>query len=145
MSYQGFDASLYLEHYGVKGMKWGVRKRIQDYRRDRNARLNRRNENYNRTKRSNDELWYGKKGVERINRRMNKGRTYKSAKRRETALQVGMGLASGALLFYGTSKIADGGIQKMIKSARTRKAATKALRIGAGVVINLKKNQYKVY
>lgn len=25
--YYGFDASSYLEHYGVKGMKWGVRKR----------------------------------------------------------------------------------------------------------------------
>lgn len=25
-SYQGFDASSYIEHYGVLGMKWGVRK-----------------------------------------------------------------------------------------------------------------------
>lgn len=26
MYYDGFDASLYLEHYGVKGMKWGIKK-----------------------------------------------------------------------------------------------------------------------
>lgn len=26
MTYESFDASLYLEHYGVLGMKWGVRK-----------------------------------------------------------------------------------------------------------------------
>lgn len=29
MRYYGFDASSYLEHYGVKGMKWGIRKEYE--------------------------------------------------------------------------------------------------------------------
>lgn len=30
MTYQGYDPSEYLEHYGVKGMRWGIRRSRKD-------------------------------------------------------------------------------------------------------------------
>lgn len=56
----------YLEHFGVKGMKWGVRKKQKEP----------RNKNYTSYNRRNDSFKYGDRGVKRINRSMNKGKTY---------------------------------------------------------------------
>lgn len=62
-----------LYHFGIKGMKWGVRKK-----RDKpsKAQLNKLNADYTSRQRIKDRASYGKKGVERINRRMNKGRSH---------------------------------------------------------------------
>ena len=72
-------------HYGVKGMKWGVRK--SEYksmsRKDRRKLRKRKNEGYDDHQRELDKLRLGGKSVRRINKRMNKGATYKQAKRRE--------------------------------------------------------------
>lgn len=59
-----------LYHFGIKGMKWGVRKK-----RDKpsKAQLNKPNADYTSRQRITDRASYGKKGVKRINRRMNKG------------------------------------------------------------------------
>lgn len=72
-------------HYGVKGMKWGVRK--SEYksmsRKDRRNLRKRKNEGYSDHQRELDKLRLGGKSVKRINKRMNKGATYKQARRRE--------------------------------------------------------------
>ena len=74
-----------ISHYGVKGMKWGVRK--SEYkamsRKDRRKLRKRKNEGYDDHQRDLDKLRLGGKSVKRINKRMNKGATYKQAKRRE--------------------------------------------------------------
>ena len=57
----------YLEHYGVKGMKWGRRK----------------NENYSSDQRARDSQIYGNRGVKRINKNMNKGESVSTARSRE--------------------------------------------------------------
>ena len=57
-----------LYHHGVKGMKWGVRKD---------------NPNYSSEQRSRDKGVYGRGGVARINRSMNKGDSISSARSKE--------------------------------------------------------------
>lgn len=92
----------YLKHFGVKGMKWGVR---HD------------NPNYSSEQRSRDKAVYGRGAVRRINRRMNKGESISAARSREatrinntrraavTAGQIGgiIGGVGGAILGYKLS------------------------------------------
>jgi len=62
-----------LTHYGVKGMKWGVRR----------AELNAPNAGYTDRTRSQDAKLYGKRTAKKINRRMNrKGENHATAKSR---------------------------------------------------------------
>jgi hypothetical protein len=55
-----------LAHYGVKGMKWGVRRR--------------RNENYTDKQRKQDRAIYGRGAERRVNKRMNQGYGIKGAR-----------------------------------------------------------------
>lgn len=61
----------YVCHSGVKGMKWGVRKK------------NARNENYTDKQRAYDRKIYGRRAEKRINKRMNAGEGVKSARHNE--------------------------------------------------------------
>ena len=75
-----------LYHFGVKGMKWGVRKKREP-----------KNANYTKSDRKNDSYKYGSDGVKRINRSMNQGKTHdqavKSEKRRRVAKTIAVNSA----------------------------------------------------
>lgn len=53
-------------HFGVKGMRWGVRR----------AQRNAPNPNYSEAQRAHDRKKVGKRGVKYINRQMNKGKDH---------------------------------------------------------------------
>ena len=88
----------YIMHYGVKGMKWGVRKKRKslDYKRN-------RNKNYSDSYYRKDKYLYGKGVTKRINKRMNKGMTHLEAENAEAKRQVGILLASTAASIVVTS------------------------------------------
>ena len=59
-----------LTHYGVKGMRWGIRR-------------NRNNEDYTGKQRKRDQALYGKRAEKRINRKMNEGHGVQGARHYE--------------------------------------------------------------
>lgn len=77
-----------ISHYGVKGMHWGVRKQHDDS----------PNPRYSARRQAEDQQIYGKGGVKRINRRMNKGQKLAKAQQREAWRSLGKGaIAVGAI------------------------------------------------
>lgn len=76
-----------LYHFGVKGMKWGIRKKRN---KPSKAQLNKLNADYTSRQRIKDQASYGKKGVERINRHMNKGRSHFQASTTEMISRAGV-------------------------------------------------------
>ena len=101
-----------LFHYGVKGMKWGVRRKRNEH-----------NKNYTDKQRKNDRAMYGDRAEKRINRKLNEGyglrgarhfeveRRERKEKRKKTAKKVvkTIGKATAAVgsawltdqIFYG--------------------------------------------
>lgn len=63
---------LELRHHGVKGMRWGVRKKVEPA-----------NAAYTQRMRANDKRQHGSRAVNRINRRLNEGETRNKALDRE--------------------------------------------------------------
>lgn len=131
-----------LTHFGVKGMRWGVRKKTPEV----------QNARYGSRQREDDLALYGKRGVKRINRSMNKGKTHKKAERRElissaakrAALAVGLSVVTLALSEYGDTTVAS--IRS--KAAANRKFASATNLLGEATKINAKKSRrggaYKV-
>lgn len=173
----------YLAHYGVKGMKWGVRRsrkkavrtrRKNAQRADRDnwrsmSRSERRknrdkaNARYTKADRSSDQLFLGRGGVRRINRRMNKGQSHDQAFLREagrtvaigTMAYVGYGVVQTAIARPDLMRAAGRAINNAAKQTvinfvnsqaaknAARRAAEQTFRLG-NEVVKLKPWQYKV-
>lgn len=111
-----------LQHHGVKGMKWGVRKdrkhgsgrdtpnknysaamRKSDsvYGENNVKRINRKMNEGKSHKRAEREVLYGKRGANRIEKRMAKGQKASTAENKEALIQVGKGLAISTAMYAG--------------------------------------------
>ena len=76
-----FESSL--QHWGIKGMKWGVRR----YQNKDGTLTDAGKKRYKAT--TSDEIEFGKKGAQRIANRRNKGDSRKKAVAKEKAIRVG--------------------------------------------------------
>lgn len=111
----------YLAHYGVKGMKWGVRRQRKKAARaraknaqradrenwksmsrsERKANRDKANSRYTKTDRSWDEQTLGKRAARNINRRMNKGQSHTRAHLAEATRQTVVGAVGGEVAGLG--------------------------------------------
>lgn len=120
-----------LIHYGVKGMKWGVRRN-----------LNNANKDYSNKQRKHDRAFYGTRGEKRINKKLNQGYGIQSARhyeveRREKinnakrTVKKGVKTTTKLLSKIGALYITD---QVFYGGAGTRAAKTTAKYAGRAVV-----------
>ena len=97
-----------LMHYGVKGMKWGVRRK-----RSAPESSPERKKQYKPTE--SDKLLFGEKGAQRIADRRNKGVSYSKARGREAVRQVATGIGVSTAAVLASYAISSGEISKLGK------------------------------
>lgn len=116
-----------ISHYGVKGMKWGVRK--SEYRSmsrsDRKAQrakyktefVDKQNSSYTKRQRELDRKLYGRRAVKRMNEGMNQGYTHKQVVTKEKVRATRRGALIGAAVGAGEMAIMTGAAQRGAKKA----------------------------
>lgn len=97
-----------LAHHGIKGMKWGVRR----YQKKDGSLTPAGKKKYKANK--TDEIFYGKKGAQRIADRRNKGDSRSTALRKEFGRQFATGLAIATLSMGALAAVENGAGQKLL-------------------------------
>lgn len=117
-----------LYHFGVKGMKWGVRKKRQES----------SNKDYTKRRRFKDDFLYGPGASKRISRSMNKGMTYKKALGREKKKSAAMAAAYGAALLANpiSRTILKTGLNQAVKNYAHSPVYLKYLKLRYGKGFN---------
>lgn len=115
----------YLAHYGVLGMKWGVRK---DARNSKSS-----NPDYSATQRKRDRQVYGLRGEKRINKAMNKGDTISIARGREKHRRDKI---TGRNKYVRVAGKTAGGIAGFAAGQFGAKAAQSTMRVGHKAINN---------
>ena len=134
-----------LYHYGVKGMKWGVRKsersssggRIRNYIKKKRAETKAVKEGLGEERYAEYKAIYGKKGAKRIHKRVTeKGMTYKQAELREFGRQI----ATNALKSVGQFAVSA-----LVVSAAYKAAETRAKQAANASLLRLEKGGKRAY
>lgn len=118
-----------LYHYGVKGMKWGVRRKRNEH-----------NKDYTDKQRKNDRALYGNRAEKRINRKLNEGyglrgarhfeveRKERSEKRKKTAKKAVKAIGSAAVTVgsaWAYDQIFAGGVGTRLVTSFARNTVNK--------------------
>lgn len=132
-------------HFGIKGMKRGVR-RYQNSDGTRTSAGKKRH--YKKADREIDEAMYGKRGVKRIEKRMNKGRSHFTASSiemgRKAVTDVMIATAATTAIFdVQTGGAVHKAIGSMAANAIRKKAAQKGMQRANSALAKIGTYQYK--
>ena len=138
-----------LYHYGVKGMKWGVRRKKES--------KSAHNKNYTDKQRKNDRAFYGNRGEKRINKKLNEGYGLRGARhfeverkeRRENAKKTakrvarkGAKAATKAASAIGSLWLTDQLFYGGAGTKAVKKAAKTAGRVAVTAVLKMRGADY---
>lgn len=99
-----------LQHYGVKGMRWGIRRHRESSLTPSKKR---------KSMKISDELMYGEKGAKRIQDRMKSGMSRNKAVRREIGRQISVGIAYSAALMGVSYLITSGKGRQLVETGKS--------------------------
>ena len=162
----------YLAHYGVLGMKWGVRRSQAQLdraagrttRKQKRAARDAPNAKYTKSMQKTDKDNYGSRAPKRINRRVNKGKSVNQARLMEigrkaviagvatAAFQIAfIDIASGGEVRAAVGKKLHGRLSRVAKAREAREAGKKAVNqllttdyISSLKPIKLRRGRYKI-